>query len=148
MPLPSPDVAWAALKSTDCVCIVSQGEHALGPSAEANGIENERMDKMSLQKAASLSDLSPDEIVGIDIDGMKVALYLVDGEVVATSDLCTHEECPLSEEGEIAGDQVSCLCHGSKFNVRTGEVLNPPATEPLPVYKVEVRGQDVWVDIG
>jgi hypothetical protein len=27
-------------------------------------------------------------------------------------------------------------------------VLNPPATEPLPVYKVEVRGQDVWVDIG
>jgi len=103
---------------------------------------------MSLQKAANLDDLSADKIVGVDIDGAKVALYLVDGQVLATSDLCTHEECPLSEEGEVVGDQVTCLCHGSKFNIRTGEVLSPPAGEPLPVYSVEMQGSDVLVDIG
>jgi 3-phenylpropionate/trans-cinnamate dioxygenase ferredoxin subunit len=103
---------------------------------------------MSLQKAANLADLSADNIVGVDIAGTRVALYLVDGQAMATSDLCTHEECPLSEEGEVAGDEVSCLCHGSKFNVRTGAVLNPPATEPLPVYPVVVQGQDVMVDLG
>lgn len=102
---------------------------------------------MAFQKAANLADLSADKIVGVEVAGAKIALYLVDGQAMATSDVCTHEQCPLSEEGEVAGDEVSCLCHGSKFNIRTGEVLNPPAVEPLPVYPVEVQGQDVLVNI-
>lgn len=103
---------------------------------------------MPLQKAATLSDLSSGNITAREINGIPVALYLVDGQPLATSDLCTHEECPLSEEGEITGDEVACLCHGSRFNVRTGAVLSAPATEPLPVYAVEVRGEDVLVDVG
>ena len=103
---------------------------------------------MTLQKAAILSDLKPDEITGIEISGTRIALYLVDGQPYATSDMCTHQECPLSEEGEVVGGDVHCLCHGSKFNIRTGEVIDPPAMEPLPTYAVEVRGQDVLVDLG
>ena len=103
---------------------------------------------MTLQKAAILSDLKPDEITGIEITGTRIALYLVDGQPYATSDMCTHQECPLSEEGEVVGGDVHCLCHGSKFNIRTGEVIDPPAMEPLPTYAVEVRGQDVLVDLG
>ena len=87
---------------------------------------------MTLQKAASLADLSADVITGVEIAGTKIALYLVEGQPLATSDICTHEECPLSEEGEVVGGDVHCLCHGSKFNIRTGEVIDPPATEPLP----------------
>ena len=103
---------------------------------------------MTLQKAAILSDLKPDEITGIEIASTRIALYLVDGQPYATSDMCTHQECPLSEEGEVVGGDVHCLCHGSKFNIRTGEVIDPPAMEPLPTYAVEVRGQDVLVDLG
>jgi nitrite reductase/ring-hydroxylating ferredoxin subunit len=103
---------------------------------------------MSFQKVASLSDLSTGTITAREVDGQAIALYLVDGQPLATSDICTHEECPLSEEGEIEGDEVSCLCHGSRFSIRTGAVLMSPAVEPLPVYAVEVRGDDVLVDLG
>ena len=102
---------------------------------------------MSLQKAASVGDLMPDKIIGVDVAGTKIALYLVDGKPLATSDVCTHAQCPLSEEGDVSGDEVTCLCHGSKFNIRTGAVLSPPAVEPLPIYPVEIQGQDVLVDI-
>ncbi|HEX5140254.1 MAG TPA: non-heme iron oxygenase ferredoxin subunit [Dehalococcoidia bacterium] len=103
---------------------------------------------MAFQKAASLSDLKADEVTGVSIAESSVALYLIDGQPFATSDLCTHEECPLSEEGEVVGNEVHCLCHGSKFDIRTGAVIDPPATEPLPTYAVELRGQDVYVDLG
>jgi len=102
---------------------------------------------VTLQKAASLTDLKEGEILGVEVSGTNVALYLIDGRPFATSDLCTHEECPLSEEGEVVGSEVHCLCHGSKFNVRTGDVIDPPATEALPVYAVEVQGEDVLVDV-
>jgi 3-phenylpropionate/trans-cinnamate dioxygenase ferredoxin subunit len=102
---------------------------------------------MALQKAASLSDLKEGEITGVEIGEAKVALYLVDGQPLATSGLCTHQECPLSEEGEVVGNEVHCLCHGSKFDIRTGEVIDPPAQEPLATYPVQVQGQDVLVDL-
>ena len=101
---------------------------------------------MAFQRAASLTDLKEGEITGVEIGEAKVALYLLDGLLLATSDLCTHEECPLSEEGEVVGNQVHCLCHGSKFDIRTGEVIDPPAQEPLATYRVQVQGEDVLVD--
>jgi cytochrome P450/nitrite reductase/ring-hydroxylating ferredoxin subunit len=58
---------------------------------------------------------------------------------VAFQDTCTHEECPLSD-GELDGPVVVCPCHGSEFDVRTGDVLTPPALEPLPIY--EAREED------
>jgi 3-phenylpropionate/trans-cinnamate dioxygenase ferredoxin subunit len=103
---------------------------------------------MALQKIANLSELSAGQITGVEVDGTRVALYLIDGQVFATSDLCTHQECPLSEEGEVVGNDVHCLCHGSKFNIQTGEVIDPPAADTLPTYRVEVRGQDILVDLG
>ena len=102
---------------------------------------------MALQKAVALSDLKAGEIAGVEIGEQKIALYLLDGQPFATSDICTHAECPLSEEGEVVGDDVHCLCHGSKFNIRTGEVVDPPATDPLATYAVTVQGQDVLVDV-
>jgi nitrite reductase/ring-hydroxylating ferredoxin subunit len=102
---------------------------------------------MTLHKAASLSELKPGEITAIELNGRKIALYLLDGQPFATSDLCTHEDCPLSEEGDVVGKEVHCLCHGSRFDIQTGEVLEPPAVEPLPTYPVELRGEDVYLDL-
>ena len=69
--------------------------------------------------------------------GRAVCLGRVDGAWVAFDDTCTHEECPLSD-GELDGAVVVCPCHGSEFDVRTGDVLSPPALDPLPIYDVRV----------
>ena len=45
------------------------------------------------------------------------------------------QECSLAG-GELDGAIVVCPCHGSEFDVRTGDVLSPPALEPLPIYRV------------
>lgn len=58
---------------------------------------------------------------------------------VAFQDTCTHEECSLSD-GELDGSVVVCPCHGSEFDLRTGDVLCPPALDPLPIYEARVEG--------
>ncbi len=64
---------------------------------------------MAFQKAASLADMKEGEVNGVVVGEARVAIYLVDGQLLATSDLCTHAECPLSEEGEVVGNEVHCL---------------------------------------
>ena len=59
------------------------------------------------------------------------------GGWVAFQDTCTHEECSLSD-GELEGSVVVCPCHGSEFDLRTGDVLCPPALDPLPIYEARV----------
>jgi nitrite reductase/ring-hydroxylating ferredoxin subunit len=50
---------------------------------------------------------------------------------------CPDEPSPLIE-GTLEGYEIECSCHGSKFDVRTGEVTSSPATEPESAYEVEV----------
>ncbi len=52
------------------------------------------------------------------------------GAFFALDNACSHEEGPLAE-GEIEGHEVMCPWHGARFDVRTGEVLGPPAYEDL-----------------
>lgn len=52
--------------------------------------------------------------------------------------VCSHEDGPL-EHGTLDGYEVECPWHGSKFDVRTGEVTNPPADTPQSVYEVKVQ---------
>jgi Ferredoxin subunits of nitrite reductase and ring-hydroxylating dioxygenases len=51
---------------------------------------------------------------------------------------------PLAD-GELDGETVTCIYHGAKFNVRTGEVLALPAYEPVETYQVKVEGDDIYV---
>ena len=74
-----------------------------------------------------------------EVAGRAICLGRVEGGWVAFDDTCTHEECPLSN-GELDGAVVVCPCHGSEFDVRTGDVLSPPALEPLPIFDVRVEG--------
>jgi 3-phenylpropionate/trans-cinnamate dioxygenase ferredoxin component len=71
----------------------------------------------------------------------RVAVARVNGELHGFDDLCTHEACPLSS-GLLTGTTIMCQCHGSRFDVTTGAVINGPATEPLGVYEArEVDGE-------
>jgi nitrite reductase/ring-hydroxylating ferredoxin subunit len=87
------------------------------------------------------------EIDAVVIQGQEIALArLDDGSWVAFDNSCTHEECPLSE-GDLDRDRVTCYCHGSEFDVRTGEVIEGPAEEPLSVYPVRVVDGELQVEL-
>jgi 3-phenylpropionate/trans-cinnamate dioxygenase ferredoxin component len=78
----------------------------------------------------------------LDDRKQRVSIARVEGRLYAFDDLCTcaPEGCPLSG-GLLVGTTLMCQCHGSRFDVSTGVVINGPATEPLRVYQVrEVEG--------
>ncbi|MCC6979788.1 MAG: non-heme iron oxygenase ferredoxin subunit [Candidatus Melainabacteria bacterium] len=74
----------------------------------------------------------------------ELAICNVDGEYFCIADLCTHDGGPLGE-GELIGNQIECPRHGARFDVRTGKALCLPAILPVPTYKVELRGEEIWV---
>ena len=101
-----------------------------------------------LQPAVPLSELKEGEVKAAKVGNRQVALYLVDGQPYCTDDLCTHEDCLFSEVGVVEGDEVECACHGSRFNIKTGENTAPPAADPLPTFPVVVRDDQVFVELG
>ena len=70
----------------------------------------------------------------------------VDGELHALDGICSHAYSELAS-GFFAGDLVTCALHLSQFDVRTGEPISPPATDPLRKYPVAVEGGIVYVDV-
>ncbi|HEX3265216.1 MAG TPA: Rieske (2Fe-2S) protein [Candidatus Limnocylindrales bacterium] len=63
------------------------------------------------------------------------------------ADRCTHAGCPLAEEATIEDGTIHCHCHGSEFDLATGEVLEGPAEYPLQTYQVRVTGDSLEVDV-
>ena len=73
----------------------------------------------------------------------RIGIARVDNSLFAFDDLCTcpGRPCPLSG-GLLTGTTVMCQCHGSRFDITTGAVVDGPATEPLRTYVVrEVDGE-------
>ena len=95
-------------------------------------------------KASKRSDVTGSELKLVEIEGEQIVLADLGGELVAFSNVCPHAGCDLAY-GVMDNDEIECECHGSRFNVRTGDVLNGPATEKLPLYAVRVEGDDVLV---
>jgi naphthalene 1,2-dioxygenase system ferredoxin subunit len=93
---------------------------------------------------ANLADVPDGEVIGVVVDGRPVALCRVDGELYATAGLCTHQAVLLSE-GFLEGYEIECSLHQGRFDVRTGQALCAPVTEPLATYPVRVEGDQVYV---
>lgn len=99
------------------------------------------------KKVSSILDLKEGEVTGVKVGGEQIALYRLGDEVFATSDICTHADCEISENFYIEGAEVECTCHGSRFDIKSGENTVPPAAEPLKIYKTRVDGDDVLVEV-
>jgi 3-phenylpropionate/trans-cinnamate dioxygenase ferredoxin component len=97
--------------------------------------------------AIKTSEIPMNGVKAIDVRGTRIAVANVGGAYYAFDDACTHEQCSLADEGEMDGTTLTCTCHGSEFDVRTGKVLAPPATLPVKVYPVRVSGDDLQIEV-
>ena len=93
---------------------------------------------------AKTSDLSDGEIMLVEVGDERIALSRIDGSFYAIAEVCSHAEGPLSE-GVVDDEEVECPWHGSRFNLKTGEVTSPPAGEAVARYAVRLEGDDVLV---
>jgi Rieske Fe-S protein len=71
-----------------------------------------------------------------------VGISLGEIHLIARSTVCTHVGCGVSAP---VNNQLGCPCHGSLFNLETGEVIQGPANKPLPAFKLEARSDGIYV---
>jgi 3-phenylpropionate/trans-cinnamate dioxygenase ferredoxin component len=95
---------------------------------------------------ATVDELPEGELLGATVDGLDVLVANVGGRYRSIGSECTHEGCAL-HEGELDAEDgvVTCPCHGSMFDLETGEAVAPPAQAPEPVYRVRVEGDEIQV---
>jgi 3-phenylpropionate/trans-cinnamate dioxygenase ferredoxin component len=87
-----------------------------------------------------------DATLSTEVDGYPVLVVRCGGAVYAVEDRCTHDDAPL-EGGEVEACEIICPRHGSRFDLRSGEALNPPAYEPLRTFPVRIEAGRVLVGV-
>ena len=97
-------------------------------------------------EVAKKSEIPENAAISVAVEGKRLALMNLKGEIYAIDDDCPHEGGPLSE-GQIIGEEIECPWHTSHFNIKTGRVTMDPATKDVATYRVRLVGDAVEVEI-
>src|SRR6266536_6404930 len=98
------------------------------------------------EPVASLSEVPEGRVVPrILQSGEAVCLVNYKGQISALSNICTHQHFLMSDGDLLHDGTLQCAWHGARFDCRSGEVKQIPATSPLPVYAVRVTGDRILV---
>ena len=73
------------------------------------------------QRVANKTDIKEGGLVGVELEGNKIVLAMINGQVFAIDAVCSHKGAPL-EEGKLEGYNLTCPWHYAVFDVRNGKV--------------------------
>jgi len=93
---------------------------------------------------ASLDELPPGANKTVTVEGYAIALFNVEGRIFATADECADQGYSLGSFGTLSGEVVECNFHFWRFNVRTGESVEPEG-EAIHCFPVRVEGERILV---
>src|SRR5215472_9999539 len=97
-------------------------------------------------RVCAQADIPPETAKAFEVGDRRLAVFNIGGKFYVTDDECTHASASLAD-GMLEGDVIECSLHFGAFHVPTGEVKAPPCSLPLRTYKVELQGDDVFVDL-
>ena len=98
-------------------------------------------------KIGKTSDFAPGSATKVVVNGINVAVVRIGDDFYAINDTCSHGNVSLSEGVVVAETkELECVKHGSAFNLETGCPNTLPATQPVAVYSVTVKGDDVFIE--
>src|SRR5712672_3679844 len=98
------------------------------------------------EPVASVSELVEGKVLQrVRPSGDAVCLVRYKGEISALSDICTHQHFSMSLGDLLEDGTLHCAWHGARYDCKTGEVKQDPATSPLPVFRVRLEGESILV---
>lgn len=101
---------------------------------------------MSYVRACAVAEVPVGTSLAVDLGGdADIAVVNTAEGFFAIRDVCSHAEVALSY-GDVDGCTLECYAHGSRFDLRTGIPLEPPANVPVPVYPVRIEDGDILID--
>jgi nitrite reductase/ring-hydroxylating ferredoxin subunit len=95
---------------------------------------------------AGLDEVPPGTMKMVQVDGTDILIINLDGRLHATQGVCSHEYFEL-DKGFLTGDSLTCALHLSRFDIETGEALDPPAELPLVKYPVFVEDGRIVLEL-
>ncbi|MBM3897041.1 MAG: Fe-S cluster assembly protein SufD [Thaumarchaeota archaeon] len=102
--------------------------------------------KGRLFQIGRIAEFADSTTKSVEVEGKKILISNIEGRFYAIGSICSHEYAEL-DKGFFKGDIVTCPLHLSQFSLKDGAALNPPATEPLPVYKVHTLDQKIYIEL-
>jgi len=115
------------------------------PNVEAHPAHNDPETNVRLVRIGSSKDVVSGQMRVFDLNGTKVNVASVSGNLYAFDDTCTHAGCSLAR-GKLDGTTVTCGCHGSQFDVTSGAVLRGPARRPVRSRALKVEGENLLAE--
>ena len=98
------------------------------------------------EPVASVDELSEGTVLQrVRASGDAICLVRHKGEISALSDICTHQHFSMSLGDLLEDGTLQCAWHGTRYDCRTGEVKQVPATSPLPVFQLRLEGDTILV---
>lgn len=101
------------------------------------GQSHDNNEKAGKHRLIAFDELKPGIPYRVVHEGTGILLCLVDDQVFAVHDTCTHEDISLSL-GVLCEHRLRCPLHGSQFDIRTGKVLDEPAETDLATFDISI----------
>jgi 3-phenylpropionate/trans-cinnamate dioxygenase ferredoxin subunit len=95
---------------------------------------------------ARLDDVAPGTMLMVQVDGTDILLVNLNGTIRATQGVCSHEYFEL-DRGFLTADTLTCALHLSRFDLETGEALDPPAELPLAIYPATLENGEIVLEL-
>jgi 3-phenylpropionate/trans-cinnamate dioxygenase ferredoxin subunit len=119
-----------------------------GPPARAQVVESDRkqMSEKQFVAVAKLDEVPAGAKRLVEVGGIEVLLCHTLDKVFAVRNLCSHAHEAL-DNGRMKNGWLACPVHGARFDLETGQPINPPATMPIEKYEVLIEGDTISIAI-
>lgn len=95
-------------------------------------------------RVARLDEVPSGSTLAVDVEGKSVLLCHTKDRIFAVINECSHANEKL-ECGRMRSGWISCPVHGARFDLETGEPMNPPATRPIRTFPTRIV--DDWIEV-
>jgi 3-phenylpropionate/trans-cinnamate dioxygenase ferredoxin subunit len=117
-----------------------------GPPGGRRGLNDEASPRRRID-LVGVDEVPDGTMVMAWVDGTDPVLVVnTEGTIRAMQGICSHEYFEL-DKGFLTGGTLTCALHLSRFDLATGEPLDPPAEIPLAIYDVVIEDGRVLIDV-
>lgn len=92
------------------------------------------------------SEVDEGSAIKVETGDLILAVFNLNGAFYVLDDVCSHGPGSLSE-GFIEGENIECDFHNGQFNIKTGEVVEPPCMIPQKTYRTVVEDDTVFIEV-
>jgi 3-phenylpropionate/trans-cinnamate dioxygenase ferredoxin component len=104
------------------------------------------MSDKTFTAVANLAEVPAGTKILVQAAGVPILLCHTADKIFAVRNECSHAREAL-DCGRMRGGWISCPVHGARFDLETGEPLNPPATQPIETFEVRISGETIEVAV-